>query len=149
MRFTIDIHAARLIDQNGKAHLVCYPYSGNGIAGGIPSGHFGFSNAAGNYTTAVVGNVSIAFIQRAVAAKKPFFAYVAPKAAHEPFNPAPWYEGHWEDTWPKTEPRTPNWNASFASRADHHGNIATEPLISVRFNIKNEHASIGNEESSQ
>ena len=41
----------------------------------------------------MVGNVSIAFIKRAVAAGTPFFAYIAPKAAHEPFNPAPWYAG--------------------------------------------------------
>lgn len=29
----------------------------------------------------------------------PFFAYIAPKAAHEPFNPAPWYEGYWDANW--------------------------------------------------
>ena len=46
-----------------------------------------------NYTTAVVGNLSIAWIRKVVAESRdrPFFAYVAPKAAHEPFNPAPWY----------------------------------------------------------
>jgi hypothetical protein len=53
---------------------------------------------------------------------------VAPKAAHEPFNPAPWYAGHWEDSWPPTEPRPVAWNCSAESRADHHGNIATEDM---------------------
>ena len=42
-----------------------------------------------NYTTSVVGNASVAFIRKSVADGKPFFAYVAPKAAHEPFIPAP------------------------------------------------------------
>lgn len=84
---------------------------------------------AANYSTAVIGNMSMAFIRKAVSEQKPFMAYIAPKAAHEPFNPAPWYVGHWDDSWPAQEPRPPNWNASFESRKDHHGNIATEPLI--------------------
>ena len=40
------------------------------------------------------GNVSVAWIKKVAAAAKdgsqPFMAYIAPKAAHEPFNPAPW-----------------------------------------------------------
>eukprot|EP00750_Incisomonas_marina_P015751 INCI186.1.p1 GENE.INCI186.1~~INCI186.1.p1 ORF type:complete len:603 (+),score=92.86 INCI186.1:106-1914(+) len=85
-----------------------------------------------NYTTAVVGNVSMAWIRKVVTEDPdaPFFAYIAPKAAHEPFNPAPWYEGHWDPSWPATEPRdNPSWNSSAAARADKHGNIATQPLI--------------------
>eukprot|EP00966_Prymnesium_polylepis_P159344 3682627-Prymnesium_polylepis.1 len=44
-----------------------------------------------NYTTAVVGNVSNQWIRHVVASEpeNPFFAYIAPKAAHEPFVPAP------------------------------------------------------------
>jgi len=84
-----------------------------------------------NYTTAVVGNVSIAWIEKTVAAQHPFFAYIAPKAAHEPFIPAPWHLDHWDDSWPATEPRdNPAWNCSAALRADKHGNIATNPMIS-------------------
>lgn len=94
---------------------------------GLPNGHW--KGTPENYTTSVVGNMSIHFIRKSVAAKKPFFAYVAPKAAHEPFNPAPWYLDHWDPSWPAHEPRPVNWNSSFASRADHHGNIATESLI--------------------
>lgn len=56
-------------------------------------------------------------------------AYIAPKAAHEPFNPALWYRDHWDASWPKHEPRAESWNCSFESRKNHHGNIATEPLI--------------------
>ena len=47
------------------------------------------------------------------------------QAAHEPFNPAPWYEGFWDPSWPEQEPRPVNWNCSKESRADHHGNIAS------------------------
>ena len=84
-----------------------------------------------NYTTAVVGNVSIAWIREVVKEDKhPFFAYIAPKACHEPFIPAPWYVDHWNDTWPLHEPRNnPAYNSSFEMRSDHHGNIATNPLI--------------------
>lgn len=96
-------------------------------APGLPDGHW--KGTSDNYTTAVVGNVSIAWIKKVVSAQKPFFAYVAPKACHEPFNPAPWYRDHWDPSWPAHEIRPANWNASFASRTDHHGNIATEPLI--------------------
>lgn len=58
---------------------------------GLPNGTW--RGTADNYTTAVVGNLSIHWIKKVVAADptRPFFAYVAPKAAHEPFNPAPWY----------------------------------------------------------
>ena len=73
---------------NGGGNYIAPSFATNGLEWlGIQDGHTQFSNDPGNYTTAVVGNVSIAFIKRAVAAGKPFFAYVAPKAAHEPFNP--------------------------------------------------------------
>ena len=59
-------------------------------------------------------------------------AYIAPKAAHEPFIPAPWHLDHWDPSWPDHEPRTPNWNCSSSvCGKDHHGNIATEPLITA------------------
>jgi len=103
----------------------------------ITFGDFGIANGMwhgteDNYTTSVVGNVSIAWIRHVVAENpdRPFFAYVAPKAAHEPFNPAPWYADAWDPEWPTEEPAAnPSWNSTFAARADHHGNIATEDLI--------------------
>ena len=35
----------------------------------------------------------------------------------------------WDASWPATEPRPPNWNCSAESRADHHGSIATNPML--------------------
>ena len=96
---------------------------------GKPDG--GWQGNSSDYTTAVVGNASITWIKSVARQGKPWFAYVAPKAAHEPFNPAPWYEEHWDASWPAHEPRTPNWNCSAESRKDHHGNIATQPMLSA------------------
>jgi N-acetylglucosamine-6-sulfatase len=87
---------------------------------------------ASNYSTAVIGNASMAFIRRAVEndPTRPFFAYIAPKAAHEPFNPAPWYQDHWDDSWPLHEPRNnPAWNASAELRAGKHGIIPNMPML--------------------
>lgn len=99
---------------------------------GLPDGHVRFSNAAENYSTSVIGNHSVAFIRAAVAAGVgPFMAYIGPKAAHEPFNPAQWHADHWDPSWPEHEPRPEPWNCSAAARADHHGNIATEQMITA------------------
>ena len=95
-------------------------------------GCFKGSNDPSNYSTAVIGNASIAFIRNAVQRhpKRPFFAYIAPKAAHEPFNPAPWYESHWDESWPKHEPReNPAWNATARARKGKHGIIPSQPMI--------------------
>mmetsp|Transcript_85128 Transcript_85128/g.214647 ORF Transcript_85128/g.214647 Transcript_85128/m.214647 type:complete len:600 (+) Transcript_85128:84-1883(+) len=96
---------------------------------GLPDGQVHLSSDPGNYTTAVVGNASVAWIRKVAKQGKPFMAYIAPKAAHEPFNPAPWYRDHWDASWPEQAPRTANWNVSAASRAHHHGNVGTEPLL--------------------
>jgi hypothetical protein len=94
-----------------------------------------------DYTTSVVGNVSISWcvwcmvygawcivysawcivlttfacannrIKKVANAGKPFLAYIAPKACHMPFTPAPWHADHWDNSWPSTEPRDmPSWN---------------------------------------
>ena len=103
---------------------------------GIPDVSYKFPLV--NYTTSVVGNLSIEYIRKIVgsaeagAAHPPFFAYVAPKAAHEPFNPAPWYADHWDPSWPDHEPRPVSYNCSAESRADHHGNIATEDMMTAQ-----------------
>merc|ERR1712137_697353 len=96
---------------------------------GLPDGHW--QGTAQNYSTAVIGNTSIAWIKKVGREGKPFLAYVAPKAAHEPFNPAPWYADAWDPSWPEHEPRGENWNCSFEARKNHHGNIPTEPLITA------------------
>jgi len=85
-----------------------------------------------NYSTSVIGNVSMAWITSVVRKdpNRPFFAYIAPKAPHDPFIPAAWYADYWNDThWPAHEPRPEAWNCSAESRKDHHGDIATQPMI--------------------
>lgn len=97
---------------------------------GIPDGMVNFG--VDDYTTSVVGNISLAWIKTVVQsdASPPFFAYIAPKAAHEPFIPAPWYLDAWDPSWPAHEPRdNPAYNCSAESRADKHGNLATQPMI--------------------
>ena len=94
---------------------------------GIPDGMYHGNEH--NYSTSIIGNVSNAWITEKVRNKETFFAYIAPKAAHEPFDPPPWYADHWDESWPKQEYRGPAWNASFETRKDHHGNIATNAMI--------------------
>eukprot|EP00927_Polykrikos_kofoidii_P025765 TRINITY_DN23087_c0_g1_i1.p1 TRINITY_DN23087_c0_g1~~TRINITY_DN23087_c0_g1_i1.p1 ORF type:complete len:582 (-),score=64.81 TRINITY_DN23087_c0_g1_i1:25-1770(-) len=96
---------------------------------GMADGMWHGNAAPENYTTAVVGNVSIAWIKKVAKEGRPFMAYIAPKAAHEPFNPAPWYANAWDAGWPEHEPRDENWNCSFESRKHHAGNIPLEPMI--------------------
>ncbi len=93
---------------------------------GFPDGPW--KGGPDNYSTSVIGNVSLAWIRKQTA-EKPFFAYIAPKAAHEPFLPAPWYNTTWDPSWPEHEPRPESWNCSAESRKDHHYTIATEPMI--------------------
>ena len=57
---------------------------------------------------------------------RPFFAYIAPKAAHEPFDPAPWYAGAWDASWPEHEPRPVNWNCSAEARSGHAGVVPSQ-----------------------
>ena len=100
----------------------------------VPDGGHVFG---GNYTTSVVGNVSIAWIKKvapdAKAGKKPFMAYIAPKACHEPFTPAPWYSDFWDENWPATEPRPVSWNCSKESRADHHHTVQARGSLAYRW----------------
>ena len=86
----------------------------------IPTGWWTANESYGAYTTAVVGNVSAAWIKHTVKTNPgaPFFAQVAPKAAHEPFAPAPWYIEHWDAAWPAGAPRPPSYNVSADVRAD-------------------------------
>ena len=88
-----------------------------------------WQGAADDYSTSVIGNVSVAWIESVSTGARPFFAYIGVKAAHEPFTPAPWYAEYWDDTWPRHEPRTPNWNCSHESRSLHHGCIASAPML--------------------
>mmetsp|Transcript_26042 Transcript_26042/g.67086 ORF Transcript_26042/g.67086 Transcript_26042/m.67086 type:complete len:502 (-) Transcript_26042:330-1835(-) len=97
---------------------------------GLPDG--GWQGGVENYSTAVIGNVSIAWIKKVAKEQKPFFAFIAPKAAHEPFNPAPWHLDAWDPSWPDHEPRGENWNCSAESRQHHHGNIPSQPMLTEK-----------------
>ncbi|KAJ8600108.1 hypothetical protein CTAYLR_003467 [Chrysophaeum taylorii] len=77
----------------------------------------------GGYATSVVGNVSVAWLRNQTG---DFFCYVAPKAAHEPFNPAPWYSHYWDPSWPAEEKKGKAWNASYATRKTHGANVPTQ-----------------------
>lgn len=100
----------------------------------MPDGGWHGNNS--DYTTAVVGNTSISWLKKVIpgakAGGKPFMAYIAPKACHEPFTPATWYADHWDSAWPAQEPRPISWNCSAESRANHHGNIKTQPMITPK-----------------
>lgn len=113
---------------NDGSSYIAPEFTVDGITG-FNKGHVRFNNNPGNYSTSVIGNVSIQWIREVAATGKPFMAYIAPKSAHEPFNPAPWYRDHWDPSWPDTEPRPVNWNCSLESRAGHHGNIKTMPYL--------------------
>jgi hypothetical protein len=122
---------------NGGGDYIAPSFGASGLGWyGIPDGMARFT--ASDYTTSVVGNASLAWVRR-VATREPhapFFAYVAPKAAHEPFIPPPWYLHTWRDDWPAAEPRPiASWNASREQRADKHGVVASNRAISaqVRF----------------
>eukprot|EP00511_Aplanochytrium_stocchinoi_P000535 CAMPEP_0204841948 /NCGR_PEP_ID=MMETSP1346-20131115/44320_1 /ASSEMBLY_ACC=CAM_ASM_000771 /TAXON_ID=215587 /ORGANISM="Aplanochytrium stocchinoi, Strain GSBS06" /LENGTH=416 /DNA_ID=CAMNT_0051980459 /DNA_START=976 /DNA_END=2223 /DNA_ORIENTATION=+ len=112
---------------NNGGTYIAPSFQTKGITG-MPDGKW--SGSKDNYSTSVIGNISVTWIREMASQSQPFFAYIAPKAAHEPFNPAPWYKDYWNPSWPKHEPRPPNWNCSDELRAHHHGNIATQSLIS-------------------
>eukprot|EP00039_Didymoeca_costata_P011721 m.165843 g.165843 ORF g.165843 m.165843 type:complete len:551 (+) comp15267_c0_seq3:46-1698(+) len=94
---------------------------------GLPDGMFHGNKT--DYTTSLVGNYSLAWIRKVANGPAPFLAYIAPKAAHDPFQPAAWYENYWDPSWPKTAPRPPSWNVSMEARANHHPNIANQAML--------------------
>jgi N-acetylglucosamine-6-sulfatase len=95
------------------------------------------ASGGGCYSTSVIGNHSIAWIKSVIGGakpRKPYFAYIAPKAPHIEDGPgwpvampAPWYNnsllfGHLK------APRTPNWNQSCK---DHHWLVRTQPPMTA------------------
>ena len=118
---------------NGGGNYVAPEFATRGLEAfsGIADGRW--HGTQDNYTVSVVGNVSTAWIRHVHAQnpERPFFAYIAPKAVHEPFIPAPWYLDTWKAGWPEHEPRPAPWNASAAARRDHHGTVATAPQLTA------------------
>ena len=120
---------------NGGGSYVAPSFDAAGVAAfGFADGPWQGTAAPENYSTAVIGNLSLAWLEAGLVAVArggaPSLAYIAPKAPHEPFLPAPWYAEHWDPSWPEREPRPPVWNASAALRAKHHGVVADQPLLS-------------------
>jgi N-acetylglucosamine-6-sulfatase len=83
-----------------------------------PGGAFNFSvndngtvkviaRSESNYITDVLGRETRAFIDASVAARRPFLAYVAPKAPHEPAVPAPRHADAFNG---ERAPRLPSFN---------------------------------------
>ena len=56
--------------------------------------------------------------------RKPFMAYIGPKACHDPFQPAPWYKDTWETGWPAHAPHPPSYNISQEQLSEHHPTIS-------------------------
>jgi arylsulfatase A-like enzyme len=71
-----------------------------------------FGSRAGDYSTYVFGRKTRSFIDASVAAGKPFFAYVAPIAPHEPATPAPRHAKAFDG---EKAPRLPSFNESDVS----------------------------------
>ena len=80
-----------------------------------------------NYGTALIGNASLAFVEAALQADAPFFAYVASHAPHGPATPAPWYASLYNEA---QAPRTASYNVA---SPDKHWVVATQPAITREY----------------
>ena len=105
-----------------QATLVHTGDDANAPAGGAPY--------TSNYTTSVMGNQSVAWIENVLAmgpTHPPFFAWIGPHAPHLPATPAPWYEAHpiGLNTAPRDDPYY-----NYSGR-DKHAFIATEPILTA------------------
>eukprot|EP00937_MAST-01D_sp_MAST-1D-sp2_P007682 g7682.t1 len=78
------------------------------------------------YQTAQIGNRSLEFIEAAVAANKPFVAYLGPHAPHYSADSPPWARDSFEGL---TAPRTPAYNASGAAIATKAHHVAQNPPL--------------------
>ena len=106
--------------------------------------------------TVQFGNRSVAFIKAAVAAKKPFFAYIGTTGPHLPSIPAPWHldevaawggntstsggatggDANKHNGREVTAPRTPNFNQQATS---HHPTIAALPSLGENEHFVDQH----------
>jgi N-acetylglucosamine-6-sulfatase len=103
------------------------------VLGGSSEGHYysdwfndqgqRYNATAAEYMTDLIKGRAISWLTQQLAAKKRFFAYIAPHAPHVRATPAPDTEGYF---WDVTSPRLPSWNRSMP---DHHWMVrAQEPL---------------------
>ena len=78
------------------------------------------------YMTAQIGNRSLEFIEAAVAAMRPFLAYLGPHAPHYSADSPPWARGAFANL---TAPRTPAYNASGPAIASKARHVAQNPPL--------------------
>jgi N-acetylglucosamine-6-sulfatase len=78
------------------------------------------------YSTSVIGNYSLNWVKKVAKGSKPWMAYVGFKAAHDPFDPAPWYKSYWNDEWPGAAPRPESFNMTAQQLANHHPTVAAQ-----------------------
>jgi N-acetylglucosamine-6-sulfatase len=79
------------------------------------------------YQTSQIGNRTLRWLKDDAlpkakaegAARQPFFLYIGPHAPHFPATPAPWYQWDHPFQTELTAPRTPNYNYSDPSKAQH------------------------------
>jgi N-acetylglucosamine-6-sulfatase len=83
------------------------------------------------YSTSVIGNYSLNWVKKVAKGSKPWMAYVGFKAAHDPFDPAPWYKNVWKDEWPDAAPRPRSWNMTVAQLANHHPTVANQSPLTA------------------
>jgi len=80
-----------------------------------------------NYSTALIGNASIDWLQKVSTGSAPFHVFIAPHAPHAPYTPAPWYAN--VDV-PFGAPRT----ESYGYKASTHVPwMAQEPIMTAAF----------------
>ena len=75
------------------------------------------------YSTSIIGNKTVRFIQGAAKLGKPFFVSAATRAPHGPATPAPWYASNFEGL---EVMRTPAYNNTGTG---HVGWVQNEPII--------------------
>lgn len=81
------------------------------------------------YTTSIIANKSISWIKKVARGPQPFFVAIASKGPHVPATPAPWYKNAFME---HSAPRTPDYNASAETLANHHWLIAQQGPITEK-----------------
>lgn len=85
--------------------------------------YIGHPGEYAGYTTAIIGNKSLEWLQHVAPSGQPFAMIVTPKAPHIAATPAPWYRTRFSD---RQAPRTPAYNFS---ALDHHWVVAQQGPI--------------------
>ena len=103
-------------DYNG-AQYFNYNHSNGDTKGTIETMNATDPRFGSLYQTSQLGNRSMAWLDSLVERDAlPFFLYLGPHAPHFPADPAPWYEGEFNDS---RAPRTPNYNVESPDKTPH------------------------------